>query len=241
MASPGVSGMFDRVAPSYDGLNRLFSLWSDVRWRKITVRLARCGRMGSRVLDVCTGTADLALEFARAGASGDVTGVDLSEGMLGVGRAKLRRAGAAGKVRLLTADALDLPFPDGRFDVVTCAFGLRNLPDRARGIEEMVRVLRPGGRLLILEFAPPRPGPAGRLFGRYLGRLIPMVGGILSGQPGAYRYLRDSIEAFLEPERVTSLMRAAGLTGVRAVALTAGIAFLYRGEARSPAQPPQLP
>jgi demethylmenaquinone methyltransferase / 2-methoxy-6-polyprenyl-1,4-benzoquinol methylase len=220
--------MFDRVARSYDGLNRLFSLWSDVRWRRIAVRMAR-GGPGTRVLDVCTGTADLALEFVRAGASADVTGIDLSEGMLAVGREKVRRAGADGAVRLDRGNALSLPFPDAAFDVVSCAFGLRNLPDRARGIAEMARVLQPGGRLLVLEFAPPRPGPAGRLFGWYLGRLIPAVGGVLSGQPGAYRYLRDSIEAFLEPEQVLSVMRAAGLSGVRAVPLTAGIAYLYRG------------
>jgi demethylmenaquinone methyltransferase/2-methoxy-6-polyprenyl-1,4-benzoquinol methylase len=132
-------------------------------------------------------------------------------------------------VSLLRADALALPFADRSFDVVSCAFGLRNLPDRARGIAEMSRVLRPGGRLLILEFAPPRRGLAGDAFRRYLSSLIPLVGGVLSGERRAYRYLRDSIVAFLEPAEVAGLMLEAGLEHVRVLPLTAGIAFVYRG------------
>ena len=233
MGAGAITTMFDRIARSYGRLNRLFSLGADNRWRRILVGLARAVPPG-RVLDVCTGTADLPLVFARAGAARAIVGVDLSEGMLAVGRRKIEREGAGDRIRLERGDALELPFDDGSFDVVSNAFGLRNLPDRARGIAEMARVLRPGGRLLVLEFAPPRPGPAGRLFHRYLSSLVPFVGGLVSRQPRAYRYLRDSIVAFLEPGKVVALLREAGLVDVRALPLTGGIAFLYRGRVPLP-------
>jgi ubiquinone/menaquinone biosynthesis methyltransferase len=148
--------MFTSIARRYDFLNHALSFNVDRRWRRLLVNEADV-HAGERVLDVATGTGDVAIEFARRARAGFIAGLDPSSGMLEVGRRKLSRDDAAGaRVELIEGDALALPFPDGSFDVVTIAFGLRNLPDYARGVNEMARVLRPAGRLVVLEFLPPR-------------------------------------------------------------------------------------
>jgi len=230
-ADDRIAALFSSIAPAYDGLNRLFSLASDLRWRRTLARLAATVP-GARVIDVCTGTADLAVELVRSGAAKQVVGLDLSVGMLRRGHRKVGKAALAHAVTLLRADALSLPFPDGSFDAACSAFGLRNIRDRARAVGEMARVTRAGGKVLVLEFAPPRRGAGLALYSAYLRRVIPFVGGIVSGRPDAYRHLRDSIASFLDPGEMTALLRASGLEGVRAVRLTAGIAYLYR--ARKP-------
>ena len=221
-----VARMFNRIAPHYDLMNHLLSFGTDRSWRRHLVRAARPGP-GTQALDVCTGTGDLAVLLARRGAR--VYGLDLSAGMLSRAGRKLARRRLADRVELIRADAMALPFPDRRFDLVSIGFGLRNLPDRARGIAEMARVMAPGGRLHILEFAPPPGTLFGGLFRWYLERLIPVLGAALAGAPAAYRYLASSIVAFHGPREICAMMEAAGLREIRVRGLMGGVVALYRG------------
>lgn len=223
-----VQSLFCRVAHAYDFLNHLFSLHIDRHWRAVLVRAAKL-RSSDRVLDLCTGTADLAIGLARRLERGHVTGVDFSPRMLERGRRKIARRRLEERITLVRADAQRLPFPDRRFDAVGIAFGLRNLADRRLGLREMVRVLRPGGRLLVLEFSPPPAGWLGRLYAWYLGRFMPAVGGAVSGSEPTYRYLYSSIVEFLTPPQVRALMEEAGLAEVASRRLAGGIAYLHLG------------
>jgi len=220
--------MFSAIAHRYDLLNHVLSFNADRAWRRALVEMAGISP-GDRVLDVATGTGDVALAFARHSQAARVTGVDLAHGMLDVGREKVARAGMTERVTLMEGDALALPFDDSTFDVVTIAFGLRNLPDTAAGIAEMTRVLRPRGRLLVLEFFPPRGGAFLAAYRVYLGRVLPVVGGAISGSRAAYRYLADSIEDFLSHDALRAQMRTAGLADVKKRRLSGGVAWIYRG------------
>lgn len=220
--------MFDEIAHRYDLLNHLLSLNIDRLWRRDLVRAAGVDPSG-RVLDACTGTADVAIGFARNSGPRDIIGVDRSGDMLRVGRRKLDARRLTGRVELLECDVLDMPFEPATFDAVTIAFGLRNLPDYKRGVAEMVRVLKPGGRFLVLEFCPPTRGLALAGYKFYLSRVVPIVGGIVSGSRQAYRYLASSIDEFLTRGQIIDLMNDAGLDGIEARKLTGGIAYLYRG------------
>jgi demethylmenaquinone methyltransferase/2-methoxy-6-polyprenyl-1,4-benzoquinol methylase len=219
--------MFTSIARRYDLLNHVLSLNADRLWRKSLVRRAHVDR-SSRVLDVATGTGDVAVAFAAAGVE-RITGLDRSEGMLAVGREKVERRGLGTRVRLIEGDALDMPFADGSFDVSTMAFGLRNLPDYAGGISEMARVVRSGGRVLVLEFFPPRSSLFHSLYRFYLGRILPIVGRIISGSDEAYRYLASSIETFIAHEDMMRYMNEAGLIEIDKKMLTGGIAYIYSG------------
>jgi demethylmenaquinone methyltransferase/2-methoxy-6-polyprenyl-1,4-benzoquinol methylase len=229
MDATGIGEMFSRIARHYDTLNRLFSLGSDLRWRRMLVRRT-AALPGTRVLDACTGTAELAIGLAASFPEASVVGVDASEGMLAIARRKVRHKGLAGRITLIRADVLQLPFPDRAFDAAVVAFGLRNVSDRQRGVRELMRVVRPGGRLLVLEFAPPPPSFSWILFRFYLSRIIPAIGGLVSGEPRAYRYLHASVAGFLKPVDVVSLLRGQGLRAVCALPLTAGIAYLFTAE-----------
>jgi len=219
--------MFNAIAPRYDLLNHVLSFNVDHAWRRAMVSAAAV-RDGDAVLDVATGTGDVAIRFARTTRAGTITGVDLSPGMLEVGRTKLSRLGLQDRVRLDEADALALPYPDASFDVVTIAFGLRNLPDYARGVAEMARVLRPGGRLVVLEFLPPR-GPALVAYRAYLSAYLPLVGRLLSSSGEAYGYLAASIRDFIGEAEVVALFQRAELRDAHARRLSGGIAGLYVG------------
>ncbi len=219
--------MFDAIAHRYDVLNHLLSFNIDRRWRRELVAFADV-RAGERVLDVATGTADAAIAFAHRTAAEAIVGLDPSAGMLEVGRAKLARDARCDRVQLLEGDALALPYDDASFDVVAIAFGLRNLPDYRRGVAEMARVLRPGGRLLVLDFAPPR-GAKLLAHRAYLATLLPLAGKAVSGYGAAYRYLVSSIRAFLDEEGVRGALSSCGLVRVEARRLTGGIVILYRG------------
>jgi demethylmenaquinone methyltransferase / 2-methoxy-6-polyprenyl-1,4-benzoquinol methylase len=185
---------------------------------------------GERILDVCTGTGDLAIRFARSDKSCEITGIDFSEEMLQLARDKIDKKGLSGKIKLLQGDALHLPFEDESFDIVSIGFGLRNLTDRKGGILEMARVLRDGGQLLILEFAPPRNNLFGLGYNVYLKTVIPVMGGIVSGSMHAYRYFSSSIAGFLQPVEIVRLMESSGLRNIHCQSLTGGIAYIYRGE-----------
>ena len=223
----GTPRMFSSIARRYDLLNHILSFNIDRRWRRLLVAHAAV-QPGERVLDVATGTADVAIEFARGTQAGEITGLDASPGMLEVGRAKLARRGLATRIRLMDGDALALPFADASFDVVTIAFGLRNLPDYGQGMAEMARVLAPGGRVLVLEFLPPE-GAARLLFRSYTATVLPVVGRAISGSPEAYAYLASSIGSFVTAQAVRELMARAGLERAESRRLTLGIAGLHRG------------
>lgn len=218
-----VERMFDSISPRYDLLNRLFSMGTDQGWRRRVMRMVSKEPVG-RLLDVATGTADLALMAARQ--VDRVVGADISEGMLAHGRDKVKKAGLEGRVELVRADAADMPFPDGAFDVVTVAFGVRNFEDLGRGVAGMFRVLKPGGRLFVLEFSRPR-GPLRPFYRFYFHRVMPFIGRLISKDSAAYGYLPASVDAFPEGEAFESLLRDRGAREVRSERLTGGIATLY--------------
>lgn len=222
-----VERMFDGIAPRYDLLNRVFSLGVDRAWRRRVLRHLRREPV-DRLLDLATGTADLAVLCARHART--VVGADISEGMLAHGRAKVRRAGLEQRVELVRAAAEALPFPDGHFDAVTVAFGVRNFDDLDRGLREMRRVLRSDGRVVVLEFSRAR-GPMGVLFRLYFHRVMPVVGRWVSGDGSAYSYLPRSVEAFPEGADFAARLRDAGFRAVDARRLTGGIATLYTARA----------
>ena len=223
-----VQAMFDRIAPRYDLLNRLLSAGVDRRWRRACVDELGF-QVPSRVLDVCTGTGDLLMEFLRRDPEHRGVGVDLSREMMRRGAAKLAQAGYAKRCRLGAADAERLPFADASFDGVMVAFGIRNVGDPERALREIRRVLRVGARVVVLEFAMPT-GALGALYRFYFSRVLPRVGGLVSGNSDAYRYLPDSVERFAAPPTFVALMERAGLTRLRWRPLTGGIAYIYRGE-----------
>ncbi|MEO6595887.1 MAG: ubiquinone/menaquinone biosynthesis methyltransferase, partial [Planctomycetota bacterium] len=226
-----IQRMFAEVAPGYDRANRALSFGLDRWWRRQAVRLTGV-RAGERGLDVCAGTGDLALALHRAGAS--VVGADFCAPMLLRAEAKCARADrgtTATHPRFLAADAQLLPFPDATFDFVTVAFGIRNVSEPLAALREMVRVVRPGGRVVVLEFCKPRVALFGPVYRFYFRRVLPRLGGWISGtKNGAYRYLHDSVMVFPERDEFLALMRAAGLHAPRMRLLTGGIAALYRGE-----------
>ncbi len=222
--------MFAEIAERYDFLNRLLSLGIDRRWRRRTTRLAPV-EQGGPVLDVCTGTADLALAYWRsAGRKIQVVGADFCRPMLEIGNRKCDRAGAEDHVGLVEADTLRLPFDDEQFEVVTVAFGLRNLADTDRGLGEMVRVCRPGGRVAVLEFSIPSGKILGPLYGWYFRNVLPRLGEALAqNRQAAYNYLPESVGQFPSGEALAERMRQAGLGQVRYHPFTFGIATLYVG------------
>jgi len=220
--------MFSAIAPRYDLLNRLLSAGRDRVWRREAIRATRLPS-GGRLLDVCTGTADMALEAARQCPHAVIVGVDFSGPMIDLGLKKVASAGAADRVRLSVAPAEALPFPDGTFDAVTVAFGLRNVPDRLQALAEMRRVLRPGGRAVVLEFTIP-PGWLFRAAYRwYFHRILPLVGGLVSGHPSAYAYLPASVAEFPTPQVLVTWMEDAGLRDVSFRLLTCGIVTIHVG------------
>ena len=221
--------MFSEIAPRYDLLNHVLSLNVDRLWRRDLVRYSGLVSNG-RVLDACTGTADVAIGFARRLPSVRVVGVDRSREMLDIGRRKVDKRNLGERVHLFECDVLELPFVDDSFDAVTIAFGLRNLPDYAQGVGELVRVLKPGGRLLILDFSPPAGGLYLKGYNFYLHNVVPVVGGLISGSRSAYRYLASSINGFLPRDDVQRLMRAAGLQNFDRKKLAGGIAYICWGE-----------
>jgi demethylmenaquinone methyltransferase / 2-methoxy-6-polyprenyl-1,4-benzoquinol methylase len=216
--------MFDRIAPGYDAMNTLFSLDRDRAWRRRAADLAGLSG-GDTALDLCTGTGKLAGALsARVQPGGRVIGIDFSAAMLA--RARSREP----DVTFALGDATALPFTDASVDAVTIAFGYRNLVDRAAGLREMLRVLRPGGRAVILEFAPPPTGVLGLVYRVYLERVMPVIAGAVArGQGSAYRYLSDTVQAFPRLEEVTAQMEAVGFRQVSARPMTFGIVVLYCG------------
>lgn len=224
--------MFGEIAPWYDFLNHLLSLNTDKRWRTRTTRLVPPGppELGP-ILDLCTGTGDLALAYDRAAqGSVPIIGADFCHEMLVRATHKAADAGAQNRLRFVEADAQELPFSVDSFQLVTIAFGLRNITDTDRGLAEMVRVVRPGGRIAILEFSRPRHWLLGRLYRWYFRYVLPLIGQILCrNKESAYRYLPESVLKFPDNEELAARLRGHGLVEVKYEPLTFGIATLYVG------------
>ncbi|UGS39297.1 bifunctional demethylmenaquinone methyltransferase/2-methoxy-6-polyprenyl-1,4-benzoquinol methylase UbiE [Capillimicrobium parvum] len=215
-----VRAMFDRIAGVYDVMNSVMTAGLHHRWRRRAVDLAAVGP-GSRVLDVATGTGDLAIEAASRGA--EVVGSDFSEGMLVRARQK------AANIRFEQADAMALPYPDDAFDAATVGFGARNFGDLERGLREMARVVRPGGRVVVLEITTPTRPPLSTFFSLWFDRVVPLVGR-LAGDPDAYSYLPSSVKRFPQPAALAATMQRAGMRDLRWILTAGGIIAIHVGE-----------
>ena len=219
--------MFDRVAGRYDALNSVMTAGLHHRWRQRAADGAELGP-GDSALDVCCGTGDMALELAgRVSPGGHVVGCDFSEPMLDLAREKASGRGAEA-VRFEWADALSLPYDAGRFDAVTVGFGVRNLADLDRGLREMTRVLRPGGRLVVLEITQPTRPPLSVFYSLWFDRIVPLLG-TFSGDSEAYSYLPESVRSFPAPRRLAEMMDGAGLEQIRWTVLAGGIIAIHSG------------
>ena len=234
----GSGAMFDRIAARYDTVNRVLSFGLDQRWRRRVVRalgLTR-GELGERprVLDVATGTGDLAIEIARACAGATVVGLDPSPGMLAIAQQKLVKRELTERISLVEGDAQALPQASCEMDAATIAFGIRNVPDRGKALRELARVVRPGGKIAVLELGEPRRGILAAAARFHSHHFVPRIGALLSGAR-EYRYLQKSVAAFPSAEKFAELMRESGLKVLDVVPMTFGVCTLYVG---TPAEEP---
>lgn len=220
-----VRSMFDRIAPRYDLLNRLLSFGIDRIWRKNVVKLLK-GLQAPIILDVATGTGDLAIEICKIDPV-EVYGVDLSSQMLDFAQKKIQQKRLHMTITLKEADSENLPFESNFFDAVTVAFGVRNFENLSKGLSEMQRVLRPGGKLIVLEFSKPTSFPFKQLYHFYFTRILPWWGGLISKDKDAYRYLPASVLQFPEGKDFENELRGAGLEPEKSIPQTFGIATIY--------------
>jgi demethylmenaquinone methyltransferase / 2-methoxy-6-polyprenyl-1,4-benzoquinol methylase len=223
-----VKEIFATITGKYDFLNHFLSLRRDIAWRSFSVEKMRFFNT-YRMLDVATGTADLAVGVARRYSRTRITGLDFVQEMIDLGRVKIRMKHLSNRIQMLRGDALHLPFSDGCFDVAAIAFGIRNIPNKIAAIKEMVRVVVPGGQVMILEMTLPQNGYFRKLYNVYLNRILPCLARAFSSNPEAYHYLGDSIMNFPTPDALATLMEEAGLRKVRKHSLTLGITYLHLG------------
>lgn len=225
----GIRKLFDNIAPDYDRLNHILSLNIDKGWRKKAVRELADENRPLKVLDVACGTADFTIAIAKQVAGGStVLGVDISEGMMAVGREKIRQAGVAAE--LTVADCEALPYDEGTFDRISVGFGVRNFEHLELGLSEMCRVLLPGGKLVILELSVPSNALVRWCYKLYFLKVLPAIGGLISGDRGAYEYLPASVLKFPAPDRFMAMMKTAGFAEVEHRSLTLGICRMYIGK-----------
>jgi demethylmenaquinone methyltransferase/2-methoxy-6-polyprenyl-1,4-benzoquinol methylase len=218
--------MFDKIAPSYDRLNHALSLGIDRRWRRTAVDALGI-HQPQQILDIATGTGDFALLLAKRIKPQHIVGADISEGMMAVGREKVREEGLQNVISFQYEDCMQLSFPDGSFDAVTSSYGVRNFQNLDKGLQEMQRVLRPGGHLLIVELTPPPSFPMKQLFWLYAHVVMPLLGRLISHDDSAYTYLPASMEAFPQPEQMEGILRKAGFAEVQWRRFTFGISTMY--------------
>lgn len=222
-----VEEMFDNIAPNYDRLNHILSLNIDRIWRRRVMRIVRRSK-ARRIMDLATGTGDLAIAMAKRVDRTQILGVDLSEEMLAVARAKIQKQGLEERIMLEKGDAENLTMvADGSLDAVTVAFGVRNFENMERGLSEIYRTLRPGGKLVVLEFSMPKNRLIRWIYSQYAHRLLPRIGGMISKDKRAYTYLPDSVEEFPSPERFAEIVRSVGFSSVRLRSQSFGIAYIY--------------
>ena len=229
-----VAEMFDKIAFRYDFINRFLSVGIDLRWRRKAIREVVASVKARKpetplVLDVATGTADMAIMMTRRIPGVQIKGIDISAGMLEIGRQKIGRQHLGERIELLQGDSEAIPFPDDHFDAITVAFGVRNFENLEKGLLEMRRVLKPGGKLVILEFSQPRTSGIRRIYDIFF-RLGVRVGRVVSGSGEAYQYLNDSVKAFPEGEHFLHILNNTGYTGVRQQRLSLGVCSIYTGE-----------
>jgi demethylmenaquinone methyltransferase/2-methoxy-6-polyprenyl-1,4-benzoquinol methylase len=220
--------LFGTVHQRYDLLNHVLSLYLDKGWRKSLVEQVHSVHL-KRILDVCTGTGDLAVEFAKRHPGAEIIGVDISDQMLKIGQEKIKSLGLNGRIVLQQSDLFHLPFKDQVFEVVSIGFGFRNLNDFRSGIKEMVRVLKKEGVLLILELTLPQALLLRKIHLFYLKNILPKIGGLISGSRSSYTYLSSSIIAFPKNDEVIELMKTEGLRDVQCKSLSGGIASIFKG------------
>lgn len=226
--SDNVAAMFNSIAAKYDFLNHFLSLGIDKLWRRRLVKqLAKSNPQ--QVLDIATGTGDLAIQLAKHHKSVNITGVDISENMLNIGRGKIWKRKLEERIKLKQANSMNLPFADSEFDAAMVAFGVRNFEDLSKGITEIHRVLKNGGSLYVLEFSMPSKFPMRNLYRFYFRKVLPFVGGIVSGSKSAYTYLPESVFAFPEKEKFVEIMANAGFKNCSYKRLTFGVASIYVG------------
>lgn len=224
-----VANMFDRIAHRYDFLNHFLSIGIDRMWRKKAIRLLKAGKP-SFLLDVATGTGDFAIMAEKILKPEKIIGIDISKGMLELGKQKVAKLLLNGKIELQEGDSETINFPDNSFDAVTVAFGVRNFENLHKGLQEMLRVLKPGGKLVILEFSKPRHKAFKGLYRMYMNRIAPGLGKLVSKDPDAYQYLNDSVQAFPEGKALLTILKQTGYTDTYLKTLSLGICTIYCGQ-----------
>ncbi|WP_029035214.1 bifunctional demethylmenaquinone methyltransferase/2-methoxy-6-polyprenyl-1,4-benzoquinol methylase UbiE [Salinimicrobium terrae] len=220
-----VEQMFDTISTNYDGLNRVISFGIDVKWRKKVVKMVSATSPDA-VLDIATGTGDLAISLAKTGAK-EIVGLDLSEGMLAVGRKKIEEENLTGRIEMIQGDSEALPFEDNKFDAITVAFGVRNFENLGKGLSEILRVLKPGGIFVILETSVPAKFPFKQGYHFYTKNLLPVIGKLFSKDKVAYSYLSESAAAFPYGEELNNILRKIGFIDVQHKPQTMGVATIY--------------
>jgi demethylmenaquinone methyltransferase / 2-methoxy-6-polyprenyl-1,4-benzoquinol methylase len=223
-----VATMFNNIAPKYDFLNHFLSLGIDVIWRKKAINLLK-SQKPKQILDIATGTADFAFEALKLNPD-KVTGVDISEGMLSIGKEKIVKRNLSHKIELMKGDSENLPFKENTFDAVIVAFGVRNFEQPLKGLQEMNRVLNSEGSAVILEFSRPRVFPVKQIYNLYFTKILPFVGRMISKDHAAYTYLPESVNAFPDGQDFLNIMSAAGFKDVKQMKLMFGIASIYSGK-----------
>lgn len=223
-----VAEMFNSIAFRYDFLNRFLSVGIDVWWRKKAISQLR-DLQPKRILDVATGTGDVALMTYKMLKPEKIIGIDISDGMLGFGRQKIEKLGLQHQIELLKGDSENIGFEDNSFDAITVAFGVRNFEHLEKGLKEMLRVLKPGGKLVILEFSKPKQPLFKSFYNLYMNHIAPAFGKLFSKNKNAYQYLNDSVQAFAEGETFLGIMNEAGFTNIYLKALSLGICTIYCG------------
>ena len=224
-----VTQMFDRIAPKYDLLNRVLSFGIDTIWRKKAIALLN-PQDHEKILDVATGTADMCIEINKQLSPVEITGLDISSNMIEYGKVKIANKDLSHLIKLEVGDSENMRFADGYFDAATVAFGVRNFGNLKQGLKEMNRVLRPGGKIVVLEFSRPLYFPFKQLFNLYFKYLLPVIGKWSSNDQKAYKYLYESVQAFPDYDRFSDILREVGFRSVQWKALSLGICTIYSGE-----------
>jgi demethylmenaquinone methyltransferase/2-methoxy-6-polyprenyl-1,4-benzoquinol methylase len=222
-----VADMFNNISHKYDFLNHFLSLGIDIRWRKKAIKQLK-EIAPKQILDIATGTGDFAIESLSLNPD-KVVGVDISEGMLSVGREKLKKRKLDDRITLQSGDSENLPFEDNKFDAIIVAFGVRNFENLEKGLAEMHRVLRPGGKVVVLEFSKPKSFPFKQLYNFYFKNILPLVGKTISKDSSAYTYLPESVKSFPDGDKFTNILDTLGYKETKCKALTLGISSIYTG------------